>query len=704
MQRHSFIEMTKLSNVEGRISYITSEKKQEFLYATYDTEDSSFWGELAKCCQAEFKKNGTNGKCIEARELVIALPEEFINIKPDELLEFFVERFREKYDVPCVAALHHNKRKTNLHIHLIFSERRLLDEPVIKTATRKLFYDESGKHVRTKKEILDEDGKVRRGCRIIKKGEVYERILFDKKDIRFKQKGFLNEVKVYLTDQINRLVKTSEEKLKVFDRNSAYLPMKKIGKNNPLEEEIIKDNEARTRWNETVDQAVIAEVPELEIIRVKQEHITTPIKESIEKDGYRPWRFRNIVLMAVRKLEEVIERVVSAARAMKERIDRLMERMERSREKNSAIKTDTDPIIDNVTHPKEENTQEKAYQNDNKPDGLSNSHTELSKPIISTTADSNSRSYADVDDADSDKDRNGEESHPEAYKQSRNEYDREKEFYEKELYKNKEDKEKEKEMLSTSVQTDIKDEEITDTTIVNTVFATHAPKQESDRELDYNTIVQTPETPIISVREEPLITLLALPPIPVKPILSYDYTEMYYLNEQLKQQQDSIFSLQKERNAKEIERDDLGRFNVIKKNKLIGEIDDLEKQIAKKKRELSSALKQHGFETATEFMKVFRELKGQVDGYNRKATEWNEQKRQIEALNQRIVSGEMPIESAMQFVGERGYAAKTVQIKVSELPEDVSIRARIARSRQRADEHNRSRQQRDRDRSSRRAR
>ena len=59
------------------------------------------------------------------------------------------------------------------------------------------------------------------------------------------------------------------------------------------------------------------------------------------------------MLIAVRKLEEVIERVVSAAKAMKERIDRLMERMERSREKNSAIKTDTDPIIDNVTHPKE---------------------------------------------------------------------------------------------------------------------------------------------------------------------------------------------------------------------------------------------------------------------------------------------------------------------------------------------------------------
>ena len=124
-----------------------------------------------------------------------------------------------------------------------------------------------------------------------------------------------------------------------------------------------------------------------------------------------------------------------------------------------------------------------------------------------------------------------------------------------------------------------------------------------------------------------MIMLLALPPVPIRPMLNYDYTEMYQLNEQLKQRQDVIFSLQKERNAKEIERDDLGKFNMIKKNKLTGEIDNLEKQIEKKKRELSSVLKQHGFETASEFIKVFHGLKGQVDSYNRKAAGWNEQKR-----------------------------------------------------------------------------
>ena len=69
------------------------------------------------------------------------------------------------------SALHHNKRKTNLHIHLIFSERQAFETPEEKIASRNMFYDENGKHVRTKKEILDESGEIRPGCKIIRKGE-----------------------------------------------------------------------------------------------------------------------------------------------------------------------------------------------------------------------------------------------------------------------------------------------------------------------------------------------------------------------------------------------------------------------------------------------------------------------------------------------------------------------------------------------------
>lgn len=63
-----------------------------------------------------------------------------------------------------------------------------------------MFYDENGKHVRTKKEICNEDGSIRDGCHIIKKGEVYERKLFGIKDTRFKSEQFLEEVKGELAE------------------------------------------------------------------------------------------------------------------------------------------------------------------------------------------------------------------------------------------------------------------------------------------------------------------------------------------------------------------------------------------------------------------------------------------------------------------------------------------------------------------------
>ena len=71
MPRHSFIQMSKLPNVKGRISYITSHARQENLYATYRTADSTFWSNLARESQQEFQRSGTEGKCIEARELII---------------------------------------------------------------------------------------------------------------------------------------------------------------------------------------------------------------------------------------------------------------------------------------------------------------------------------------------------------------------------------------------------------------------------------------------------------------------------------------------------------------------------------------------------------------------------------------------------------------------------------------------------------
>ena len=173
--RHSFIRQNKLSDVAGRIDYISNPKRQEHLYATYQTEGATpeFWKNLARENQLDFKASGTSGKCIEGREFIIALPESFVEYKADDVVRLFTDSFHKRYSVECSAALHHNKRMTNYHIHLVFSERKILEHPEVKIATRNMFYDEQGKHRRTKKEILDEQGNLRVGCSIIPKGEVY---------------------------------------------------------------------------------------------------------------------------------------------------------------------------------------------------------------------------------------------------------------------------------------------------------------------------------------------------------------------------------------------------------------------------------------------------------------------------------------------------------------------------------------------------
>ena len=306
MPRHSFIQMSKLPNVKGRISYITSHARQENLYATYRTADSTFWSNLARESQQEFQRSGTEGKCIEARELIIALPEVYTQYEPQQVLTDFTEEFRRRYGVEGVSALHHNKRKTNYHIHLIFSERKLLPEPDVKIASRSVFFDETGKRVRTKKEITGEDGQIRKGCTVIKKGEVYESHLFTAKDTRFKGEPFLREIKEVYTELINCHISDPEQHLKVFDKNSVYLPAKKIGKNNPKEDEIKADNAARQEWNRTADMALLSGISEAKILEVKQTEIHEKASQSIKSKGWLPGLFRSIVNKAKDFLQNLI--------------------------------------------------------------------------------------------------------------------------------------------------------------------------------------------------------------------------------------------------------------------------------------------------------------------------------------------------------------------------------------------------------------
>lgn len=280
MARHTFIQMSKLPNLKGRINYISSPERQENLYATYSTCDDSFWKELAHTNQTDFRKSGSAGKCIEARELIISLPEYYVGFDPNEVLKTFTDFFKEKYGVECTAALHHNKTKTNYHIHLIFSERKLSERISEKIASRNMYFDDECKKT-TKAMAVDKDtGKMRAGYSIIRKGEVYDRQIFEKKNSYFKDKAFIAEVKAAYTELINSRSREVADKLQVFDKNDVYIATKKIGKHNPRETELKEINTAITEWNAVADKA-LEYMPKDNVQIVKSTQIAPAVARSI---------------------------------------------------------------------------------------------------------------------------------------------------------------------------------------------------------------------------------------------------------------------------------------------------------------------------------------------------------------------------------------------------------------------------------------
>ena len=139
-----YLDSRKLTNVKGRIKYITNKDKQENIVDYFNTADNEFWKMLAKENQERHRQVKAGGKCCEARELIIGIPQ-----KATITAEQICDTFKNKYGVECSCAIHQNNKKgiTNKHCHLIFSERKKLSVPEIveeKRAARTYYYDEKG--------------------------------------------------------------------------------------------------------------------------------------------------------------------------------------------------------------------------------------------------------------------------------------------------------------------------------------------------------------------------------------------------------------------------------------------------------------------------------------------------------------------------------------------------------------------------------
>ncbi|MDE5834596.1 MAG: hypothetical protein K2H26_03645, partial [Ruminococcus sp.] len=139
----------------------------------------------------------TNKANNEGRELIIALPNEWQNLSETELsyrMNILAQKILpNKYEYQW--AIHLNKKETNLHAHLIFSERSRSFSSVSKW-DRDVYLTNDGKVARRKADrAVDENGNVKPP--VHRKGEPKSdgKVQFTAKDTRYKSSNWLEQVK-----------------------------------------------------------------------------------------------------------------------------------------------------------------------------------------------------------------------------------------------------------------------------------------------------------------------------------------------------------------------------------------------------------------------------------------------------------------------------------------------------------------------------
>lgn len=262
-----YARATALPNVCGRLDYISNPDRQEHLLAFHDGAadllEGQFWHTLASECRSAFEQYGDKTKkCCEGREIVQPLSNALLQrMDPEAIAKIITQTFKDNAGLTVAVAIHQNKKENNLHAHIIFPERQLLQEPVgQKVAERNLFFDETGKRRYKKAEILDENKELRPGCKIVKKGELYGEVRhFGSVEPGFSRKGWLQDLKTnVLLPMVNGPLKGDIE-FTQYNASTGKLAQQHIGKDATpeIQERIRVYNQEVKVYNRLVDTGIV---------------------------------------------------------------------------------------------------------------------------------------------------------------------------------------------------------------------------------------------------------------------------------------------------------------------------------------------------------------------------------------------------------------------------------------------------------------
>lgn len=274
---------TPLHNVRGRIQYLKNPDKQEKILAIHDGAaellNGHFWKQLSKESQEAFERYGEksrtitkrNGeteekklKCCEGREIMITLSNSLLErMSPEKICSVLADTFKKEYGLTVAIGLHlkgKGSKKDNLHAHVVFPERQLLAEPEVKIAERALFFDADGKRRYKKSEILDENKQLLPGCRVIKKGEVYEKRYFGAVNQEYYSKEWLKNLKTNVILPLRNDVLRGDVEVEEYNKASGKLTQQHVQKwmTSSAAIRVLKYNEMVVEFNRLVDRGVIS--------------------------------------------------------------------------------------------------------------------------------------------------------------------------------------------------------------------------------------------------------------------------------------------------------------------------------------------------------------------------------------------------------------------------------------------------------------
>lgn len=287
--------LTKITNAVGRSDYISNHDQQDEI-VLHKMNMQHSWEEHSSFEKANQKTNVANN---EALEVVVALPND-------------LEQNQEKLEAVCndlvkeivgenkdyEYAVHWNHNRTNLHAHILFSERENQLDLVPKIYKRDIYYNFEEKKLSKKSdpkaEIIHHKGDIQKDA----EGNIkYESDIFKAKDTRFIQGSFVHDK----NRAVEKVLKSYGYDLTYQDKDSQYLAQKKLykGASKDYLDKAKAWNEKVKKYNEGVKQHIALEPNQLENYKTIKKEILAKVKEANAEE-------KKITPRAIELVEEMV--------------------------------------------------------------------------------------------------------------------------------------------------------------------------------------------------------------------------------------------------------------------------------------------------------------------------------------------------------------------------------------------------------------